>query len=66
MKLQYRTPYPLEQLKAAINFNDGVGKCTRSREVGCIFQQDCSFYFRARTGSLMNNVNIRNGTQAWT
>ena len=33
MKLQYRTPYPLEQLKAAINFNDGVGKCTRGRSV---------------------------------
>ena len=65
MKLQYRTPYPLEQLKAAINFNDGVGKCTRGRSVA-YFQQDCSFYFRARAGSFMNNVNIRNGTQAWT
>ena len=35
-------------------------------EVGCIFQQDCSFYFRATAESFMNNVNIRNGTQAWT
>ena len=33
VKLQYRTPYPLEQLKAAKNFNDGVGKCTRGRSV---------------------------------
>ena len=33
MKLQYRTPYPLEQLKAAINVIDGVGKCTRGRSV---------------------------------
>ena len=28
-----RTPYPLEQLKAAINFNGGVGKCTHGRSV---------------------------------
>ena len=66
-----RTPYALEQLKAAINFNDGIGKCTHSHEVGCIFQQDCSSYFRARARSFMksiilNNCNIRNGSQAWT
>ena len=52
-----RTPYPLEQLKAGINFNECVGKCTHG--------QDWSFYFRARAGSFMksiilNNVNIRN------
>ena len=26
-------PYPFEQLKAAINFNEGVGKCTHGRSV---------------------------------
>ena len=36
MKLQYRTPYQLEQLKAAINFNDDVGKCTRGRSVAYV------------------------------
>ena len=28
-----RTPYALQQLKAAINFSDGIGKCTHGWSV---------------------------------
>ena len=49
MKRQYLTPYPLEQLKAAINFTDGVGKCTRGRSVA---------YFSSDPGLRMSRATI--------
>ena len=52
-----RTPYPLEQLKAAINFNDGVGKCTHGRSVA---------YFSKIVHFTSEQGRVRNGTQAWT